>query len=265
MSLLDSVGLSERHISGSGLVRLSISVAALLHTPAQRHIFNNRFFLELDEMYPGVVLCVYIDPLYGSIGGADAHHWLFFFFLFFISIFLSRLSAILWKILPSYTARISSLLSLASTATQKRVLSYCVPSSSDRLRARASNTLQSLFDISIFHSHTVRKRLKLTLEDESTHPNGIVDIPLPLQHVHQIAHGQIIPSLRVLCKNLFEFRRYKPPLRVVRACITTMSRSMHIIQKETEVGVRKPPRARGIGEVDVDDQYGEGGEEQPAT
>lgn len=105
----------------------------------------------------------------------------------------------------------------------------------------------------------------LTLKDKSTHPNRIVDIPLAFQDVHQITHGQIIPSLRVLGEDLFEFRRYKPPLGVVRACITTVPRSVHIVQKETEVGVREPSRARGIGEVDVDDQYGEGGEEESAA
>jgi len=86
----------------------------------------------------------------------------------------------------------------------------------------------------------------LTLKDKSTHPDGIIDISLPLQNVHKITHGQIIPSLRVLGEDLFEFRRYKPPLGVIRACITTVPRSMHVVQKETEVGVRKPSRARGI-------------------
>ena len=80
----------------------------------------------------------------------------------------------------------------------------------------------------------------LTFEDEATHSDRIIDIPLPLQHIDQVSHGQIVSSIGIFCKNFFELRRDEPSFGVVRARIAAVSRSMHIVQEQTEERIRKP-------------------------
>jgi hypothetical protein len=81
---------------------------------------------------------------------------------------------------------------------------------------------------------------KLTLEDKPTHSDRIIDIPLPLQHIHQISYCQVISSIGILCENLLEFRQNVFSLGVIRPSIATMSRSMHVLQEKTEEGIWKP-------------------------
>ena len=41
-----------------------------------------------------------------------------------------------------------------------------------------------------------------------------------------------------------------------------MARAMHVLQEEAEIRVGQPAWTGRVGEVDVDDEHGEGGEEE---
>lgn len=105
----------------------------------------------------------------------------------------------------------------------------------------------------------------LTLKNESTPSNRIVDIPLPHQRPPEISHSQILPPLSVLCKNLLKLGWDEAALGIVRACITAMPRTMHVLQEEAEIRVWQPAGTCWVREVDVDDEHGEGREEESQT
>ncbi|CAN9474356.1 unnamed protein product [Alternaria alternata] len=89
-------------------------------------------------------------------------------------------------------------------------------------------------------SHAAQEWTKLTLEDEATHSDRIIDIPLPLQHIDQVSHGQIVSSIGIFRKDFFELRRDEPSFGIVRAALAAVSRSMHI---EHRTDGRKDPEA----------------------
>lgn len=41
----------------------------------------------------------------------------------------------------------------------------------------------------LIFSHAAQEWTMLTFEDEATHSDRIIDIPLPLQHIHQVSNG----------------------------------------------------------------------------
>jgi hypothetical protein len=102
---------------------------------------------------------------------------------------------------------------------------------------------------------------QLTLENGATPTDGIRNIPLSLDHIGQIPKRQIIPPIPKLRKNILKLLRQETAFMIIRAGITSMLRLVRIHEEEAEKGVREPARACGVGEVDVDDEHGDEGED----
>jgi hypothetical protein len=102
---------------------------------------------------------------------------------------------------------------------------------------------------------------RLTLENGATPTNRIRNVPLSLNHIGQIPESQIIPPIPKLRKDILKLLGQETPFMIERAGITPMLRLVRIHEEEAEKGIGKPAGACGVGEVDVDDEDGDEGED----
>ncbi len=75
--------------------------------------------------------------------------------------------------------------------------------------------------------------IRLTLKECTTPTNRISNASLPLEHIAHVPDGQIVPSLCIFRKYVFEFLRQKAPFGIVRSSVTAMLVLVHIHKEQT--------------------------------
>jgi hypothetical protein len=84
---------------------------------------------------------------------------------------------------------------------------------------------------------------------------------LSLDHIGEIPESQVIPPIPKLRKDILKLLRQETSFMIIRAGVTPMLRLVRIYEKEAEKRIGKPAGACGVGEVDVDDEDGDEGED----
>lgn len=91
--------------------------------------------------------------------------------------------------------------------------------------------------------------------------NRIAHIALPPDLVEQRPDGEIVCAARVLGEHVLELLRAEAALRVVRVAVGAVLGAVNVVQVDAEKRVWQP-RGRGrVGEVDVDYDEGEEGQD----
>lgn len=86
--------------------------------------------------------------------------------------------------------------------------------------------------------------------------------PLPLQHIPHIPQRQrVLARLSILCEDILKFLRDEAAFVIVRVCIAAVFRFVDVGGEDAEEGVGEVGGLGRVGEVEVDDQGGDGGED----
>jgi hypothetical protein len=98
-------------------------------------------------------------------------------------------------------------------------------------------------------------------KDCATPSNWIRDVALSLDHVDNVPPREVIASIGILCKDLLKLLGHEAPLVVVGACVAAVLCAIDLLEVDTEEGIGNPRGARRPREVDVDDEEGDGRED----